>query len=356
MENLNENSKPIIILENYLSPAAKKFLIENLPQLTKENYKTFLLEMNQEVSLEDFQEQLELALKLTKDDDPGKISIKLLLELFIKLQELKFDIKFIDPERQDVALSFNLAIMNDKSTKAEIKKIIALRELATQKRDKEMAERITSEARTHNNKIIFLGGYAHKNLVKLLTPNNYNFLLATDSNFNSIAPRCSDKSSLWSKLRDVDFRNNFYFGTNVNLVDTFKGSQAQNFKLFGSQSNPEQLYQAGITKFKNKEFKAAIDILLNCSFKFKNEPEKQAMCYSSIASCYRDWGIKEQEIIYLNNASENINFAEKILADNSPRIANLEEKIVKLKDKKLTIQRAILDLQNINQPALQPSK
>ena len=148
--------------------------------------------MNHEISPETMKQQIKMILSNPAASLYHAAS-KALFDMLIALETNKIPYEFIDPETQEEATQQNLKLQSA-ARPGNVATAIAERERLIVRRDEAMSSEIIKQSRQHDGGIIFLAGFQHKHLVKLLESNQhdfYRYALFTDSSKDQFPSRMS---------------------------------------------------------------------------------------------------------------------------------------------------------------------
>jgi hypothetical protein len=210
---------PLVILEHHFTTGPRKFITENAHILKKMGYTKFLIELNSEIPPEVVKQQLRMILS-NPAASAYHISSKALLDMLTALEKNHIPYEFIDPETQEEANKQNIKL-KQAAIKGNLTEAMAYRQQLTDARDDIMAPKLIKESALNNGGVVFLVGFCHKNLVKLLElerSNYFRYAMFVDSSKDQISYNSSTENSNWNAMPDEDFRTQFY-NANIRFID-----------------------------------------------------------------------------------------------------------------------------------------
>ncbi len=214
--------RPIVFLEHYFDSASREWIAHHANLLKELGYNKFLLEMNAEVSVEDFIIQNKTALKNPTLPPHIKKACIAMEDMLNALQKADIEIEFIDPQSQKEATQLELNLKQAPTLEARQQAVMQLNQTKID-RDIFMAEKFTTKAGIHEGGVFALCGFAHKQLL-----HNINGL-TLGSALNScyvilsqaaqiFAHDFSEESTIWKSMPNASFREEFY-NTDVNIIE-----------------------------------------------------------------------------------------------------------------------------------------
>lgn len=214
---------PLILLEQHNSSAARRFIIDNVKELKEIGYRSFLLEITSEMSPDQFKHQLSIYLSNMPNNHPLHLITTALYDMLLALEYNNIPYKFIDPETQQTLLLLRMERKNA-LTDEQKSSVHAKREYLTAKRDEIMAPIIQQEAESNQGGVLFLGGYKHKTLVKLLEASKsqfYRYAIFNNSQEDSQIPksRFTEERKKWSMICSSHLYRNEFYKAAVNYFD-----------------------------------------------------------------------------------------------------------------------------------------
>jgi hypothetical protein len=209
--------KPLIILENHASTSAKDFIARNATNFKELGYKELLIEVNSELTPEIFKQQLSMIISSFPETSEFYQSAKSMRDMLLSLERNTIPYHFVDPETQEEANEFNIALRHVKTQK-EHDEILQKRKTATKWRDEIIAPKIIERATACSGGVIYLGGFQHQELIKRLDTHKmdyYQYTMLRNSNENL---RQDLYPGLWTSLAKEEARDNYY-QTKVRCID-----------------------------------------------------------------------------------------------------------------------------------------
>ncbi|MBA2651150.1 MAG: hypothetical protein H0U73_02595 [Tatlockia sp.] len=216
---------PLIILEKHDCSAARDFIIQNASHLKELGYKKILLEVSKEHSPTSIKSQLieTCTIATTK---PNSFNAKIMLdakpklEMLLSLDKLKIPYECIDPQTESEVQTMMMAeakkrmlgIFNSNDEKSK--------QLKADKRDKDISLTLIQQAKEYDGGVIYLGGFMHTELVKILKEESseYRFAIFNYKPENFILDLQNRLLQTWIKLAEDTFRKQFY-NVPVNYFD-----------------------------------------------------------------------------------------------------------------------------------------
>lgn len=208
----------LIILENHFDLSAYQFLYDNAENLYALGYSQMLFELYCEHEPSVYMNRLRNHFT-GKQQFAEAQSVEMILKVYDKFCALGFMCRFIDPEPEHIALSYNRRLEKafHEGDARQMDLVSSERTEATRQRDFVMATAIleANKCSRAEGGVIFVGGFLHNNLIKQLdvhsacTQHVFRYAVFHGKPFYR-AETTATQESEWDAIRSASYRANFY--------------------------------------------------------------------------------------------------------------------------------------------------